>query len=288
MNFSSYSKRKSFIRLLGIIFGSLVDAFGYAAFLVPNKLNLGGIAGIATILYHLTGMPAGILYILFNIPIFILAFFKLDKNILLRTALTLVLNGLAIDLFMKILNYLTLTDNILLASIYGGVLSGLGIGLVFRSRGSLGGTDLFAQVIFSYTHFSFGQIVFFVDASVIVLTAFIFKNAELALLPLLALFVLGRVVDTVQEGISSAKAALIITDEEEKVRKYILNDMGRGVTILKGYGGYTEKDKKIILCAFSRSQITSFKENIYYLDPKAFIMIGSIDEIIGEGFKSDF
>jgi len=284
----SYEKRKSLIRLLGVIFGSLVDAFGYAAFLVPNKLNLGGIAGIATILYHLTGVPVGILYILFNIPIFILAFFKLDKKVLLRTAITLVLNGLAMDLFMKLLNYLPLTDNLLLASIYGGVLSGLGIGLVFRSRGSLGGTDLLAQVIFSYTHFSFGQIVFFIDSSVIVLTAAIFKNAELALLPLLALFILGRVVDTVQEGISASKVALIITNEDEKVRKYILDVMGRGVTILKGYGGYSKQDKKILLCAFSRSQITSFKENIYSLDPEAFIMIGSLDEIIGEGFKSGF
>ena len=276
----SYEKRKSLIRLLGVIFGSLVDAFGYAAFLVPNKLNLGGIAGIATILYHLSGIPVGILYILFNIPIFILAFFKLDKKV--------VLNGLAMDLFMKLLNYLPLTDNLLLASIYGGVLSGLGIGLVFRSRGSLGGTDLLAQVIFSYTHFSFGQIVFFIDVSVIVLTAAIFKNAELALLPLLALFILGRVVDTVQEGISASKVALIITNEDEKVRKYILDVMGRGVTILKGYGGYSKQDKKILLCAFSRSQITSFKENIYSLDPEAFIMIGSLDEIIGEGFKSGF
>lgn len=287
MNASKRNKKPIF-RLLGIILGSFVDAFGYSAFLVPNKLNLGGIAGIATICYHLTGMPVGLLYIIFNIPIFILAFFKLERKILLKTGLTLILNGLAMDAFMKILGYLPLTNNLLLAAVYGGVLSGLGIGLVFRSRGSLGGTDLLAQVIFSYTHFSFGQIVFFIDAVVILSTAIVFKNAELALLPLLALFILGKVVDTVQEGLSAAKVALIITNKEKQIRKYILDVMGRGVTILKGYGGYSEEGKGILLCGFSRSQITSFKENIYELDPDAFIMIGSLDEIIGEGFKSGF
>jgi uncharacterized membrane-anchored protein YitT (DUF2179 family) len=280
--------RRPFFRLLGIISGSLVDAFGYSAFLVPNKLNLGGIAGIATILYHLIGLPVGFLYVILNVPIFILALFRLDRRILLRTGLTLLINAFAMDLFMRILNYAPITNDLLLAAIYGGVLSGIGIGLVFRSRGSLGGTDLLAQVIFSYTHFSFGQIVFFVDASVILAAAIIFRNAQLALLPLLALFILGKVIDTVQEGFSAAKAGLIVTNEEEKLQSFIINTMGRGITILDGYGGYTKEGRKVLLCAFSRSQISSFKENVKAIDPDAFIMIGSLDEVLGEGFENGF
>lgn len=277
---------KPFLRLLGIVGGSLIDAFGYSAFLIPNKLNLGGVAGIAIIMYHLTGLPVGVLYIIFNVPIFILAFFRLDQKILARTGITLLINAFAMDLFMRILNNTSITNNLPLAAIYGGILSGLGIGLVFRSRGSLGGTDLLSQLIFSYTHFSFGQIVFFVDASVILASAIIFRNVELALLPLLALFILGKVVDTVQEGLSSSKVALIVSNDEENIRNFIINEMGRGVTILEGYGGYTNKGKKIILCAFSVSQTSNFKENIKSIDPDAFILIGGLDEVLGEGFKS--
>jgi uncharacterized membrane-anchored protein YitT (DUF2179 family) len=288
MSLSKKGLLQPFFRYLISFIGSIIDAFAYSAFLIPNKLNLGGLAGIAIIFYHLYKIPVGFLYIMLNIPIFILAYNKINKKVLLKTAFTILINAFFMDYFVKLLNGKPISSNLLIAVIYGGVISGIGIGLVFKSKGSLGGTDLLSQVVFSYTHFSYGQIVFFVDASVIIATSIVFKDPNLAFFPLISLFIVGKVIDLVQEGFSNAKFALVITENETELIKYIIEEMGRGVTILEGYGGFTSKGKKIMICAFQRSQTTSFKENIKFIEPSAFILIGSLDEVLGEGFKSGF
>jgi uncharacterized membrane-anchored protein YitT (DUF2179 family) len=282
------SKHKVKIFYPGLVLGSVFDAFGYAGFLVPNKLNMGGVAGLATILYHLINVPVGILYFCLNIPIFIWAYFKLDKKVILTTFLTVALNSFFMDLFMKLLHNGAITSDMFLAIIYGASLSGLGIGTTFRSHGSLGGTDLLAQVIYTYVKIPFGQILILLDAVVIVASAIIFRNSDLALMPLIGLFILGKVIDLVQEGLSSSKAALIITSKSEEIKEFILEEMNRGVTILPGEGGFTKEGKGILICAFSQSQHTILKQEVHYIDPKAFIMIGTLDEVLGEGFEKRF
>jgi uncharacterized membrane-anchored protein YitT (DUF2179 family) len=272
----------------GLVLGSVFDAFGYAGFLVPNKLNMGGVAGLATILYYLINVPVGVLYFCLNIPIFVWAYFKLDKRILLTTFLTVLLNSIFMDLFMYLLHHTAVTNDMFLAIIYGASMSGLGIGFTFRSHGSLGGTDLLAQVIYTYVNLPFGQILILLDATVIIASAIIFKNSNLALLPLIGLFILGKVIDLVQEGLSSSKAAMIITAKPEEIKQFILEEMNRGVTILTGQGGFTKEGKGILICAFSQSQHTILKQEVHYIDPHAFIMIGTLDEVLGEGFEKRF
>ncbi len=274
--------------LPGLVLGSIIDAFGYALFLIPNKLTLGGIAGIAIIIHHIWGFPVGAMYFLLNIPIFFWAFRKLNRTTVFSTFLSIAINAVFIDLFAFIFKQQGMTNEIFLAAIYGSALSGLGIGITFRSRASLGGTDLLAQIIHNYTHLPFGQIVMIVDALVVISAAVIFRNPELALFPLLGLFVLGKVIDVVQEGFSRTKAALIVTDKEEEIREFILQEIGRGVTIIEGKGGFTQKGKSIMLCAFAQKQVSFFKNHLKLIDPQAFIIIGSTDEVIGEGFERRF
>ncbi len=272
----------------GLIFGSIVDAFGYALFLIPNKLTLGGVAGIAIIIHHLWGFPVGLTYFLLNIPIFFWAFKKLGKASVWSTFLSIAINALFIDIFAFLFHNYGMTNDIFLAAIYGAALSGLGIGITFRSRASLGGTDLLAQIVHNYTHIPFGQIVMMIDALVVVSAAIIFRNAELALFPLLGLFILGKVIDVVQEGFSRSKAAIIVTSKENEIRKFILEDIGRGVTVLEGRGGYTQEGKSVLMCAFAQKQVSFFKNHLKLIDPNAFIIIGTTDEVVGEGFEKRF
>jgi len=282
---STTKKYRTRVNYLGIVIGGAADAFGYAGFLIPNKLNMGGVAGIAIIIHHLTNVQTGLLYFLLNVPVFIWALFRLDKKTLLSTFVSVGLNALFIDLFGFLIKSLPVTTDLLLAVAYGSALSGFGIGLTYRSYGSLGGTDLLAQIIHTYFEIPFGQIVVALDALVILSSAIIFKNANLVLMPLIGLFILGKVVDLVQEGLSSSKVALIISDKPNDIRQYIFEELDRGVTFLKGYGGYSEEGKAILLCAFSQSQYSLLKQDIHKIDPEAFIMIGSLDEVIGEGFE---
>lgn len=282
------NKHKVKIFYPGLVLGSVFDAFGYAGFLVPNKLNMGGVAGLATILYHLINIPVGVLYFCLNIPIFIWAYFRLDKRVLFTTFLTVALNSFFMDIFMKFLHNSPVTTDMFLAIIYGASMSGLGIGTTYRSHGSLGGTDLLAQVIYTYFKIPFGQILILLDASVIIASAIIFKNSNLALMPLIGLFILGKAIDLVQEGLSSSKAAMIITSKPGEIKEFILEEMNRGVTILPGEGGFTSQGKEILICAFSQSQHTILKQEVHLIDPKAFIMIGTLDEVLGEGFEKRF
>lgn len=272
----------------GLVIGSVIDAFGYALFLIPNKLTLGGVAGIAIILHHLWGLPVGVMYFILNIPIFLWAFTKLHNRTVWSTFLSIAINAAAIDLIAFFFHKSGMTTDILLAAIYGSALSGLGIGITFRSRASLGGTDLLAQIIHNFTHLPFGQIVMMIDALVVISAAIIFRNAELVLFPLLGLFILGKVIDVVQEGFSSSKAAIIVTSKEDDIRRFILEDIGRGVTILEGRGGFTQEGKSVLLCAFAQKQVSFFKNHLKLIDPSAFIIIGTTDEVIGEGFEKRF
>ena len=272
----------------GVILGTLVDAFGYSLFLIPNKLTLGGINGIAIIIYYLVDgrYPVGMIYLVLNIPIFVWSFFRLQKRVIWTTFISVVANSFAIDLFSKyLIPLLDIHPDMLISVLYGAVLSGFGIGMLYRSYGSLGGTDMLAQIIKSYTNASFGQIVMALDGIVILSSALIFKDADLALLPLLGIIVVGKMIDLVQEGLSSSKAALIITSKEEEIKSFIIKEMDRGVTVIEGKGGYTKSGKTILICAFSRRQYSTFKKQVMAFDPQAFVMIGSLDEVLGEGFE---
>ncbi|MCK5847639.1 MAG: YitT family protein [Caldisericia bacterium] len=273
---------------LGVILGTFVDAFGYSLFLIPNKLTLGGINGIAIIIYYLieAKYPVGVIYLVLNIPIFIWAFFRLQKRVILTTFISVVANSLAIDFFSKyVIPSLDIHPDLLISVLYGAVLSGFGIGMLYRSYGSLGGTDMLAQIVKTYTNASFGQIVISLDGIVILSSALIFKDADLALLPLLGIIVVGKMIDLVQEGLSSSKAALVVTSKDEEIKDFIIKEMDRGVTMLEGKGGYTKSGKTILICAFSRRQYSTFKKQVMSFDPKAFVMIGSLDEVVGEGFE---
>ncbi len=272
----------------GVILGSMIDAFGYALFLIPNKLTMGGIVGIAIIMHHLWGLPVGVLYFILNIPIFIWAFKKLEKSTVYSTFFSIAINSAFIDLFSWAFREPGMTQDLLLAAIYGSALSGLGIGLTFRSRASLGGTDLLAQIIHERTRLPFGQILMIVDSVVVVSAAIIFRNPELALFPLLGLFILGKVIDLVQEGFSRSKAAIVVTSKEQEIRRFIIDEIGRGVTLIEARGGFTDAGKSVLICAFAQKQVSFFKNHLKMIDPNAFIIIGTTDEVIGEGFEKRF
>jgi len=162
---------------------------------------------------------------------------------------------------------------------------GLGLGLVFRFRGTTGGTDLAAAILRTYTEINIGQLLFLLDGMVVVAAGLVFQSWELALYALISIFVCTRVIDAVQEGISYAKAFLIISDHNDLIADKILNDLDRGATALKGRGLYTGSDREVILSVVNRSEVSRLKDIVYQVDPQAFIILADVREVLGEGFK---
>lgn len=266
---------------LGILLGSLITAVGLNTLQIPNRIAAGGAAGIATIVYHLTGMEPGLILFMINVPLLVLSGFIIGW----RFSWFSVLGGLATSAWVYVTrDLLPWTQDPILGAIYGGVVTGLGIGIVFRSRGSTGGTDLAASILHRLTGLSIGQALLMIDVLIVGGAGYIF-GPDLAMYALASIFVTTRTIDFVLEGLSAVKALLIISDQEEAIAKTIITELERGVTYLHSEGGYSRKTRKTILVVVSRSEIITVKTLVKELDSKAFVIVMNAHEVLGEGFR---
>jgi len=265
-----------------ITVGSAIIALALNIFLVPNKIAAGGVSGLATITYHLLNIPVGWMLLALNIPLFLLSFRELGGQVFVRS----IFGALLTSVFVELTNNLVpvMTRDVLLAAIYGGILSGLGMGIVLRAGGTTGGTDLVARLLHKFFPVTVGQGLLGADFVVISLAG-IFFNAELALYALLSLLITSKTIDLVQEGISFAKAAFIITDHWEEVTQGIFRELGRGVTALQSKGMFTGEERPLLLCVVGKTEESRLKDLIYDIDPRAFVFITDAHEVLGEGFK---
>jgi len=274
---------KKIIDLLGITLGAFLIALSIDVFLAPNKLVGGGVSGIAIILYYIFKSPVGITMLLLNIPIFILGIKILGSSFGFKT----LYGTFMLSFFVDLLNLfkLPIIKDPIIATVYGGILGGLGLGIVFKYGGSTGGTDILAQVFSHFSGLNLGQSLLIIDGIIVLSAGFIF-DFVLALYALLVIFIQGYSIDLVQQGLSYTKAALIFSDRPRDIGEKILKELGRGVTVFYGMGLYTGKEREILYCVVSQSEIGRLKEIIHRNDPKAFVVITPAHEVLGEGFKS--
>jgi uncharacterized membrane-anchored protein YitT (DUF2179 family) len=159
------------------------------------------------------------------------------------------------------------------------------MGIAFRSRGNTGGTDLAAQLLNRFTGISVGQALLLFDGAVIILAGIMFHSVEMSLYAMITLFVSSKVMDAVLEGLDYAKAAFIISEQSTAIGEMILTELKRGATGLSGRGLYSTAQKEVILCVISRAEEIRLKELVRQIDPRAFIIITDVHEVLGEGFK---
>ena len=274
------TRRKIINEYLLIVIGSLLTALSFNFFFIPNKIAPGGLSGIATVLYHIFRFPVGATTLVLNVPLFIAGIRQLGGHFGIRTLLATIL----LSVFIDIVKVPVLTDDSLLASIYGGCLMGLFLVIIFRMNATTGGSDLFVKLIHKYfPSISVAWVLYAVDFIVVVMAAILLGPSK-GLYAIVALAVSARVMDLVQEGLNAAKAFFIISDHAEEISKRIMEEMDRGVTMLDGRGAYTGNEKNVILCVIRRTQITQLKDLINEIDPKAFVLVADVREVMGEGF----
>ncbi|MDN5301701.1 MAG: hypothetical protein PWQ60_1215 [Thermoanaerobacteraceae bacterium] len=276
-------KIKTFLlEYLQIVIGSFIGSLGLTMFLVPNKVAAGGVSGLATVLHYLFGLPVGWTMLALNIPLFVAGVIFLGKGFGAKT----LVGALLFSVFTEATkNFPVLTHDLLLSTVYGGLILGAGLGIVFRARGSTGGSDLAAMLInYFIPAISIGQGILFVDFFVIGLDGVAF-NWELAMYSWIALYVSSKVIDFIQEGVNFAKAVYIISDEAENISRKILNEMERGVTFLGAKGAYTGEEKNVLMCVVTRLELTRLKNIVHELDPGAFVIVHDVHEVLGEGFS---
>lgn len=270
------------IEYVGITIGTIFMGIALNLFLEPHLIAPGGVTGFAIVIKRLINIDIDITNLVINIPLFIAGVLILGKSFGAKTLYATI----ALSACIRFLPHYSATENVLLAAIFGGVLIGIGLGIVFKFGGTTGGTDLGGAILNNYfKRFSTSSFMMIIDLFVVIFAAVVNKKLETALYSIIALYILVKVIDQIIEGLGYAKAFFIISSKPNEIGETILKEINRGVTVLKGRGMYTGKDREVLLCVINRAQIAKLKEVVHSIDNKAFIMVTDVHEVLGEGFK---
>ena len=258
----------------------VVMAFNINYFFVGNKLAEGGVSGLSLIIHYLSNIDVSYLYFALNIPLIILAYIFLGKNFLLKTFFA----TFVLSVFLKVFaSFSEPLDDILLAAIFGGAINGIAIGIVFYAGGSTGGMDIVAKIVNKYTGIPISRILLATDFIVLSIVAVIFGKV-IFMYTLISLIISSKMIDIIQVGIYSAKGVTIITTKEDEIRKRIMEDTGRGITLIDAKGGYTQKEIGMLYCVVGQYQLIRVKTIVKEVDPSAFMIVADVHEVIGNGF----
>ncbi|MCB7070860.1 MULTISPECIES: YitT family protein [Bacillaceae] len=265
-----------------VLVGAGIVAVSFNVLLLPNEIASGGVSGISTILHGLFGWEPAYVQWSLNIPLFIAGVIFLGYQYGIKTLIGTIFVPFVVFLTKDLEPW---TLNPMLAALFGGIGIGLGIGIVFRGNASTGGTDLAAQIISKYTGISLGKSVALIDGLIVISASIVF-DIEKGLFALIGLYLTSKTIDLVQIGWSRSKMVLIITNEEEKVKRAILEQIDRGLTKLKAYGGYTDQERNTIMVVVDQSEFTGLKQAVRNIDPNAFVIVVDASEVLGQGFKT--
>ncbi len=288
--------KKWFISYSLIVIGSIILAAGFVFFISPYKIVPGGVYGIAIVIHYLTegvfkwaptGLPIGLMGLIMNIPLTIIGIRILGPRFGVKTVVGFVLTSV----FMDAITYLfgeapLVAGDALLSSVFGGVLIGLGLGLIFKSKATSGGSDIVAMIIARYTKMPLGQLMIYVDSAIVLIGLLVFADWKIPLYSWIVIYITGKTIDIVLQGMSVDKTLFIISDKFEQIRDRIINDLNRGGTYIPGKGMYNGSDKTIIFTVVNRREMALLEEYIHEIDPTAFLTVLEANEILGEGFKS--
>lgn len=284
MSSRTHAKPSTFLfvrRGFGILLGAAMVAVGLDLFLVPNQIIDGGITGLSIMTSHLTGWPLGIFLTLFNLPFLLLGYKQMGKSFAVSTLCGVLLMSAGTAL----MHYAPpITIDPLLAAVFGGIVLGIGVGIVIRSGGSLDGTEIVALVLNKSTPFSVGEIVMFINVFILGSAGFVY-GWDHAMYSLIAYYIAYNLIDITIVGLDETKAVWIISDDNTEIGDAIGSRLGRGVTYLRGSGGYTGDDKKVIFSVVSRVEEAKLKSIVDEIDPQAFLAVGNIHDVKGGRFK---
>ena len=275
--------RQNAYEIFLLIIGCFVMACGTSFFLLPNQLSTGGFTGIATIFYYFLKFPLGTTMFVLNIPFFIWSYFRIGKKFILKS----LIGTFTLSFFLNLLTEIpVMIEDKFLASIYGGIIIGLGLAIVLKSGASTGGSDLLIYLIRSYKpNFQASSIIVIIDVIIVGLNVIFFKNLEIGLYSAVAIYILGKMIDIVFEGINFTKIIFIISDKYRKISKEIETKTERGNTGIYTKGMYTNEDRMMLMCVGNRNEVARIKKIALDIDKRAFIIITNAREIFGKGFK---
>ena len=277
------NKKNRFKRYSFLVIGCFLSAFAFNVFFKPNNLVTGGMSGIAIVINNIFGMSTTSFIFISYIILIILSYIFLGKNATKYSLMGSILYPLFVYLTKDMVNIIQFNvDNMLLVSVFGALLSGIGSGLTFKYGFSTGGSDIIFQIMSKYFKISIGNSMKVFNFIIIISSGFFISNGngiyawETVLYAILAVYIMTIFTDKILLGISNCKSFYIITENETAIKNFLMNELGRGVTVLEGRGGYTGDRKKVLMCAIPTKAYFIAKEGILELDKEAVILINDV------------
>lgn len=274
-------KRKLFFRSILFLTGMFLVALNYNMFLLPNNLVLGGVSGLAMILRKIFYMEPVLFIYLVNVLLLTISFFILGWKKTSKSVVGSLLFPLFITLTAPLANSLNIKfESDIIMVLISGLMLGLGSGLIYKTGFTTGGTDIIGQIFGEKKKMSFGTIMLIINAT-IVLGGGYFFGYEKVVYAIMILFLNSTIIDRILLGISDSKMFFIYTKKVEEIKKYIIEEMNAGVTVLNIEGGYSCEKDKMLMCVVRTRDYFLFKEMTLEIDPKAFLVINDCYEVMG-------
>lgn len=266
--------------------GVLITAVGLVVFLIPNNIAAGGASGLAMVLNGLIRLPVGVWMYIINGLLFLIAFLTVGFDFSIKTIYCTFLITFLVDLFdrfIKIPRYIA--GDMMLAVFFGDVLTAIGMAITFTQNASTGGTDIVARILNRYYAAPMGTTLLVVDFVIGVLAGLTF-GARTGMYAILAIIINGMTIDFVMKGIETSTQVIVISDKNEQIAEFVLNELKRGATYLDGYGAYTKKHRKILLIVLRRRELGELISFIRKTDKSSFIIVNEARYTFGEGFQN--
>ena len=291
INMSNYTKKthnrenfkKLFFQGVQLLIGAIIASIGLELFLIPNQVIDGGVVGLSIMGHYMFGaIPFGVFLVVLNIPFLYIGAKHIGRNFAVATVVAVIMLSFCSEVaatFPKV------TNDPFLAAIFGGIIDGIGVGIIMRAGGSLDGTEIVAIIVDKHSPFSVGEVVMFINLFILSGAGLLF-GWDKAMYSLVAYFVIAKMIDVVTKGLDETYAVMIVTDLPIEVTDELNRQLGRGVTILHGQGGYTKLPKEILYCVVNRLEVTKVKNIVLSMDERAFVTINAVHDIVGGRFKT--
>lgn len=261
--------------------GLLLISIAFNAFLLPNNIVFGGVSGISIITKKFFGWDPSIFIMISSLLLLVVSFVFLGVKKTKGSIMGSIMFPIFIELTSNIPLYLNLDKtDLLICAIFGGVLYGIGAGLVFKAGFTTGGTDIINQIISKYAKTSMGTSLILSDGLIVLCGVFVFGVTKL-MYAIITLYIISLITDKVLLGISDSKAFYIIAEKDNEIKEYVLKELGHGVTIFEGKGGFSKEKQKVLFCVIPTKDYFKLKEGIHNIDSEAFFVVTDAYEVLG-------
>ena len=269
-----------------IVLGCVFYAIGFQFFLYPNNITSGGVVGTAMIINQLTGLPVGVLTIVMNVPLFLIAWRHFGLDFMIGSLVGMGLSSVLVDVFAEF--GIVLTNDAMLAAVIGGVIKGIGLGMIYYVGGTTGGIDIVVKILRRrLASVNFGTIMLLLDTGIIAAYAMVLGRYESAMYSMVAMYVTTKMVDLALYGIDNACLCYIISEKTDEITEEIVSGaLHRGVTLLDGKGAYSGTHRDVLMCVIKRQQIGQLKRLVKAYDEKAFFIVTNAKNVFGNGFEN--